>query len=126
MKWLIAICLLITASTASAEETSTRIWANYVDSVQKMVTEQWKPKGFLESYYAVVGFEVNQDGSLKRIKLEQKSGNSEFDLVALDAVKLAAPFAAMPDTNKPIKIKYYFDYQYKTEDFILDSGLIKN
>ena len=75
MKALIAITLILVTSVLSvkAEETSNRIWANYVDSVQQMVTEQWKPKGFLESYYAVVGFEVNQDGSLKRIKLEQKS-----------------------------------------------------
>lgn|GEM_PF-4604208 len=122
MRWLIAITLIVIASAAQAEETSTRIWANYVDSVRDMITEKWKPKGFLESYYATAILEVNQDGSLRKINLEKKSGNSEFDAYALSSVKLAAPFAASPETNKPIKIRYYFDYQYKTEDFILGSG----
>ncbi len=123
---LLAISLSFFTQSTKAEETSTRIWTNYIETVQAMITEQWRPKGFLESYYTVVNFELNQDGSLKSVKLEKKSGNKEFDAYAINTVKLAAPFAEMPSTNKPIKVKYYFDYKYQTEDFILDSGAIKN
>ncbi len=123
---LFVLALNFSIQAVKAEETSTRIWANYVDTVQEAVTEKWKPRGFLESYYSLASFEINQDGSLKSVKLEKTSGNKSFDAYALDSIKLAAPFAAMPASNKPIKVKYYFDYKYQTEDFILDSGAIKN
>ncbi len=124
VKLRIALIIIIScfALNLRAEELSSRIWANYIDTVQQAIADKWKPKGFLQSYYAVVNFEINPDGSLKKIKLEKASGNKEFDGVAMSTVKLAAPFQELPAKDKPIKIQYYFDFQYKTEDFILDSG----
>ncbi len=123
---LLSILISCLALSAKAEEVSSRIWTNYVDTVQQAIAEKWKPKGFLQSYYTMVVFEVNPDGSLRRIELDKSSGNKSFDAFALDTVKLAAPFNALPVATKPIKIKYFFDFDYKTEDFILDSGTVRD
>jgi TonB family protein len=122
----LSILISCLALNVKAEEVSSRIWTNYVDTVQQSIAEKWKPKGFLQSYYTMVVFEVNPDGSLRRIELDKSSGNKSFDAFALDTVKLAAPFNALPVATKPIKIKYFFDFEYKTEDFILDSGTVRD
>ena len=109
--------LILLSNSVQAEDLSPRIWSNYVETVRGIISDKWRPRGFLESYYAEISFELNSDGSLRDIDLDKKSTNREFDTYAMDTIKLSAPFPHFPDgAHKPIRIKYYFDFHYKIED----------
>ncbi|PJF38407.1 MAG: hypothetical protein CUN55_17370, partial [Phototrophicales bacterium] len=86
-----------------------------------IIAENWNPEGFTESLYAVLMLEINTDGSLKSIKTVSESGNKKFDREAIKAVKLSAPFKAMAPSAEPIKMEYYFDLQFNTEDYVMKS-----
>lgn len=87
------------AGAATADTTSLRFQVYYTE-IWERVRRHWvlpealvsKPGG-LE---AVVVARIRRDGSLAKVWLEKKSGNSRLDASAVRAVERAAPFPPLP------------------------------
>jgi len=58
----------------------------------------------------VVTMVIAKDGSLKELKLTTPSGSEAADKAALEAVKKASPFRALPEgASETVNIQYTFD-----------------
>lgn len=102
-----------------------KTWIAYIDQAQEIISEHWRPNSYVETLHAVMMLEINLDGSLKDIEVLKSSGEKDFDQHAINAVKLSAPFKKLPGGSRPLKIQYFFDYIYETEDATLKSAVIE-
>lgn len=61
---------------------------------------------------AVIGFEINDDGSLGKMTTDESTGDDSLDAAASLAVLRSAPFAPLPKAyhEKALKIKMHFGY----------------
>ena len=70
----------------------------YQQTLLKKVEKHWRPiKGLSPTKPALVRAEIKADGSLSKASIEKTSGSKEYDTLALNAVKLAAPFPPYPN-----------------------------
>jgi TonB family protein len=70
----------------------------YIDLLRTKVGQHWNPDAQQQSNQpAVITFTLNKDGSVKDVRLAQRSGNSMLDFAAQRAIADAAPFQPMPD-----------------------------
>lgn len=84
----------------------------YMNYVQKRIEHNWYPQHLQKSNKAIVEFEVNRDGSVKRIKIIESSGDKYSDQAAIQAVKWATPLPALPASTKDPSVTVHFDFQY--------------
>jgi outer membrane biosynthesis protein TonB len=56
------------------------------------------------------------DGSLAKVTIVRTSGNSSFDVAAIDAVSSAAPFSVPPTAIKSANGKVYLDWRFHRDD----------
>jgi TonB family protein len=70
----------------------------YIDLLRTKVGQHWNPDAAQQSNQpAVITFTLNKDGSVRDVRLAQRSGNTMLDFAAQRAIADAAPFQPMPD-----------------------------
>ena len=89
-------------------------YAYYVQQITQKVAQQWytnmlDPQAAGHRVY--ITFQVERDGSLTNIKINQRSGDATLDSTALNAVRHIDTFGPLPDayTGSHINVTYYFD-----------------
>ena len=60
----------------------------------------------------VVLVTIERDGKVKDAKISTSSGSEEWDKTALETVKKAAPFPALPKAWTPPTAEVHFHYEY--------------
>jgi TonB family protein len=69
----------------------------YMSNIQKRIHTHWhEPAGFTENSRIVVAFKIHTDGSVTDSHLTKSSGTSEFDTMALAAIRNSGPFGQLP------------------------------
>ena len=83
----------------------------YLDDVDRRIKRAWfKPDRYKKSEVVVL-FDVKSNGVMDNLRLVKNSGVAPADLACLKAVKLAAPFKAIPWGGPHyITVKYIFAY----------------
>lgn len=83
----------------------------YMSKIQEKIKQRWRPPKDSESKRIVVFFSINRDGSLANLKISQTNANSLANDAALNAIRDAAPFPALPaGSPQSIDIEFTFDY----------------
>lgn len=84
----------------------------YMRELQRRIKMNWDPPKGNESKRVVLLFKIAKDGRLLTCSVFKSSGLQNADAAALNAVKLAAPFRALPPEFKgsSIDIQFTFDY----------------
>lgn len=85
----------------------------YVKSIENKISGGWAPPpGAFEPEVAqaMVQFTVSKKGRIESVEIEKSSGNPQFDLAALRAVKEADPLPPLPEglLEDPLKIHFSF------------------
>lgn len=83
----------------------------YMADLQRRIKKCWFPPKGNETKRVVVVFKIHRSGELSHLLIEKSSGVAVADQAALEAVKRAVPFRALP-TGAPdnIDIEFTFDY----------------
>lgn len=84
----------------------------YIDNLNKTIKRLWNAPKSNYSKTAQFLLEIDKEGNLVNTELSKSSGDAVFDRTALNTIKMAAPFAKLPeDYNLPtLIITYNFDY----------------
>ncbi|MEE8484277.1 MAG: TonB family protein [Nitrospinota bacterium] len=64
-----------------------------------------------ETLHVTVYFQLDRNGDIKGMKLEQSSANKEIDKSALEAVKRSAPFPPLPSGYKEDILEVHFGFR---------------
>ena len=86
-------------SGSGSEQINPAVLNQYIASLNRRISSQWqlpeilKKKKYLK---AVVALTVRRDGSVKDMRIEQKSGDSFFDQSVIKALQSSAPFPVFP------------------------------
>ena len=67
----------------------------YLDQLQERIRRRWNP-GPNERGEVIVQFTITRNGSMEGLRLVTSSGRAVLDRQAMQAVEMAAPFAALP------------------------------
>lgn len=61
---------------------------------------------------SVIEFGINRDGSVGEMRTVESAGDASLDAAASQAISLAAPFPALPDTypGQTLRLRYHFGY----------------
>ena len=101
----------VEASNASVSKTTAKDvkqepdFGPYMKDLQQTIKKNWTPPRGRESKRVVTAFSIARDGRLLDIKVKESSGIKEVDELAIKAVKLTAPFKALPsDFNSSITL----------------------
>ena len=89
-------------------------YAYYVDQITRKVAAQWYTNMLdpqAAGHRVFIKFQVQRDGSLTNIRIDQRSGDATLDMTALNAVRHIDTFGPLPDayTGSHIEVTYYFD-----------------
>ncbi|NOZ84355.1 MAG: energy transducer TonB [Epsilonproteobacteria bacterium] len=91
-------------------------YASYMAHIKRQVESVWiYPEEAIEKGETGVlflFFVINRNGSLKNIKLINSSGREILDNAAINALKDAAPFPALPKRLNIDRLKVYASFQY--------------
>ncbi|GMT43282.1 MAG: hypothetical protein IEMM0003_0101 [bacterium] len=91
-------------------------YASYMAHIKRQVESVWiYPEEAIEkgeSGVLFLFFVINQNGSLKNIKLINSSGHEILDNAAINALKDAAPFPVLPKRLNIDRLKVYASFQY--------------
>lgn len=84
----------------------------YMRELQRRIKMNWEPPKGNESKRVVLLFKIAKDGKLLSVSVFKSSGLQNVDQAAINAVKVAAPFRALPAEYKGqnIDIQFTFDY----------------
>jgi TonB family protein len=83
----------------------------YMTDVQRKVKSTWRPPRSFLSQRSTVIFQVNSAGEASMLRLITPSGFDEFDKLALETVRRAAPFEPIPaNTSDQANVLFTFDY----------------
>jgi len=100
------------SGTASIEAAADELWGVYVSSLNRKIDQNWERITVLTTLQARVQFEIDRQGRLIDLRLVEPSGDSTADTVALQAVRLAAPFSPFPaqTTESQLRVNFTFTY----------------
>jgi len=91
-------------------------YASYMAHIKRQVESVWiYPEEAIEkgeSGVLFLFFVINRNGSLKNVKLINSSGHEILDSAAINALKDAAPFPALPKRLNIDRLKVYASFQY--------------
>ncbi len=76
----------------------------YINNIQAKVEKNWNPPINDESLEVVLIFTIYRNGKISDVRVENSSGNSTLDNLAIRAVKVAAPFGKLPHGYHDTKI----------------------
>lgn len=84
----------------------------YMRELQRRIKMNWEPPKGNESKRVVLLFKIAKDGRLLSVSVFKSSGLQNVDQAAINAVKVAAPFRALPPEyrGQNIDIQFTFDY----------------
>ena len=89
----------------------------YADLLRQKVGERWKTDDIdatiKTSPPAIVSFEIMRDGSVKNIKLVQRSGIGALDYSGQRAIKEASPFPPLPPQYEKDSVTVEFQFELK-------------
>lgn len=110
IKRLLLIVFLLT-NIAFANETDVNAYMEqYSKEVQQKIKANFSYKGE-ESATASVSYQINPDGSIEDIKIEQ-SGGTDMDEVLINAVKKSAPFKPFPEDLNLSSVRMTTGFQH--------------
>ncbi len=99
-------------------ENSTLNYAPFMQVMQSWIRAAWQMDEISNpsSYRVRLSWTVGQNGELSDLKVDKSSGNANLDAVALNAVRLAAPYRKPPKSAvEKIDVEFTFDYNYSAE-----------
>ncbi len=82
----------------------------YLNQLQEQIRRQWIPEATQTSRRTVLHFIINRSGQMSNLEIAQPSGFEVTDEAALNAVKRAAPFGALPANYKHNVINIQFTF----------------
>ena len=88
-------------------------YSYYTTAIVKKISRYWQWANSYSSYRAVVYFRIERDGFVRTAEIKESSGNEGFDENALRAVRLASPFAPLPDGYSQNYLGVYFEFKIK-------------
>ncbi|MCK4835892.1 MAG: TonB C-terminal domain-containing protein [Candidatus Aminicenantes bacterium] len=92
-------------------------YAYYIDMLRSKISSSWynslMSPGLRGKFSTVVYFRILRDGTIERLKLEQKSGIVTLDLSALRAVENASPFALLPSDFSSDYLIVHFKFEWE-------------
>ena len=75
----------------------------YLKKIRDMIRPHWHPNRYSSQEYTTwLSFEIQSDGQVTKLKIEQSSGSEEFDRAAMEAIQKALPLAPLP-ANFPLE-----------------------
>ncbi|MBC8000194.1 MAG: TonB C-terminal domain-containing protein [Leptolyngbya sp.] len=85
------------------------IYGTYMASLQNKLRQAWLPPLGKENMKVSVLFHISKSGAVSGLVVTRPSGAPDADLAALNAVRTAAPFGALPEGAKdPTPIQFTF------------------
>ena len=87
----------------------------YVRQVEQRVGQNWLKTslGQLErSVQTVISFEINPNGNIESIQIEQRSGIRSVDLAAERAVRASGPLPPLPFEFRQRRVKFVAHFEY--------------
>lgn len=84
----------------------------YMNNLSRLIKKHWKLTKFDQDRLVVVTFRVTKEGDMSDLKLATTSGTEKADEAALEAVRIAAPFPALP-AGAPSFVDIQFTFDYK-------------
>lgn|GEM_PF-1857423 len=86
----------------------------YYADLERRIRPNWSPNSTDRKKYVVVVVHITRDGYMKSLKLGDNSGSSSANAAALKAIKLSAPFAALPKDypGRTVGLNIFFDKQF--------------
>ncbi|MGD9682915.1 MAG: TonB C-terminal domain-containing protein [Candidatus Obscuribacterales bacterium] len=84
----------------------------YMVNLQRQIKRHWFPPKGDKTRYAKAKFKIKKDGALgSTITISEFSGIKRFDDAAIEAIKSASPFEALPDGSPDfVEIEFTFNY----------------
>jgi protein TonB len=99
-----------------ALESQAHEYAAYLEQVKRRVEREWRyPLLAQERGLAgklVIEFAIWQDGTLSRLRLATSSGISILDDAALEAIRRAAPYTALPEAMGLDRLTIVASFEY--------------
>ncbi len=124
LKKLLLILFLLT-NIGFADETDINVFMEqYSKEIQQKIKANFKYQG-QESATASVSYQINPDGSIEDIKIEQ-SGGTEMDEVLINAVKKSAPFKSFPEEFNLSSIRMTSGFQHVVHKYQSPSPSYQN
>lgn len=81
----------------------------YIDLVRTRVAQHWNPDQ-QSTQPAIVTFTLMKDGSVRDVRVTQRSGNTIMDFACQRAILDSAPFPALPDgAGNSANIEFWFN-----------------
>lgn len=89
------------------------VFGNYMIEMEKGMKRNWKPPEKGKSLSATVLFKLDKNGKLLESEIDKSSGDTEFDEVALKAIR-AYNFKPFPENAKEneVSVNFSFDSNY--------------
>ena len=74
----------------------------YLDHVERPIMAVWKLPPNANGLKVVLRMRLEQSGRVSDVRIEKLSGDKQFDSSAVQAVRRASPFPAVPDSAKSL------------------------
>lgn len=82
----------------------------YLNLVREKIGKNWHWPSLSANRKTVIYFRILRDGRVEQIKTKQSSGEESFDLAALRAIEISAPFPPLPDRFPDEYLGVYFEF----------------
>ena len=133
---LIVLCILISFNVAQAKKDEVKLIEKnnaieatreqdlqakiqpYTAHIDDLLLENWKPPAVTKQKLVTVLFGIAMDGSVYNLKVVESSKDPTVDQAAIEAVKKAIPFDALPvgwPETEPLEVKFTFVAQPTTK-----------
>ena len=91
-------------------------FASFMDDMQSKIKKNWNPPKQKNPAVVVMKYQIKKDGQLGDYSVETSSGIKEMDDAAIDALKKAAPFSALPQDYEGdiLEVTFTFNYEGQT------------
>jgi len=92
-----------TALVGNTSDIADPVYVGYVQTIPEIVRQNWRVPGFLkdQNLKCKIHFWIGPRGEILKASVRESSGNTEYDNIALEAVKASAPFAPPPVEAAP-------------------------
>lgn len=80
----------------SVDAVQDEVWGNYLSSLNQSINRNWQRVSVIATRRTRIRFRVDRQGNLIDLRLVQPSGDTGADQAAIQAVRVAAPFAPLP------------------------------
>jgi len=89
----------------------------YVETLKAKITSNWynplSSSGISGRFLSVVYFRIFRNGTIGKLKLVKKSGNSFYDRSTLRVIKEVIPFPPLPSDYPELYLGVYFEFEWE-------------